>query len=214
MSDLATDMISCVIGIGVDAGRMFPHDSLIATVIPVRVSPHDQARRIVMEEALECGAKWLLFVDDDTILPPHALESMLVTAGRTGAAMVSGIYYRREFPYTSIWSKKVGDEWFQVDATHGQHELDTSGLGCALIDVEWVEKNLESPWFEMAKSASGFSMITDDITFCNKIREKDGLIIGDADIRCGHLSRRMIVCRENSEQLRAARIEKDNKNGI
>lgn len=177
---------------------------------PQNQYPHDRARNMVFKEALDNGADLLFFIDDDTLVPVGAFQELRRALIENGAAVVSGHYYRRGWPYHCVWSKELetidqneqkGQEFFPVDAGSGLHEIHTTGLGCALIDLHWVKAHLKAPWCELEKR-NGECIVSDDITFLDKVRRAGGLILGHAGIRCVHLADRMPVCDDTVAMLR------------
>jgi hypothetical protein len=174
----------------------------VAIFTPINYFPHDRARMMVTEGAREQDCDLLLFVDDDTILPPGACQRLYNTMQEHKAQVVSGHYYRRGYPYTSVWSRKNAEgQWCQVDADKGVYEIHTSGLGCALIDLRWVWENLKPPFYTMGHDKQG-TTVTDDISFFDRVREAGGKILGDANVRCVHLAGRQCVSDETVVQLR------------
>jgi hypothetical protein len=97
-------------------------------------------------------------------------------------------------------------KYYQVDATDGLYEIHTTGLGCALIDMNWVKEHLRPPWFIM-KHTGRSTNITDDITFFEMIRAAGGKTLGDASVSCGHLGHRKIINRRNASLLRKEHME-------
>jgi len=192
----------------VQAGQVARHSKHVQYYVPLNRMPHDVARNEVMQEALDNGADVLYFIDDDTLIPKDAFREMLTALRDHSAAVVSAHYYRRGFPYTCVWSKELdlgeGPSFYQVDASSGLHEIHTTGLGCALIDLAFVRAHLSRPWFEMLKSKrTGDTVIADDTTFLTKVRNAGGLILGHAGIRCVHLGGRLAVCDETVDWARS-----------
>ncbi len=173
---------------------------------PFGIAPHDRARNICADVAIQTNCEYLFFVDIDTIVPLGSLRHMVGVMRDTGAHIVSGHYYRRGYPFTCVWSKRMAggpdsEEWSQVDAEAGIHEIGTSGLGCALIDIQWVKNNLSKPYFHCGINQQG-TFVTDDITFYRKVGDMGGKILGDAYVRCGHVFERVVVTDDNVKVLR------------
>lgn len=164
----------------------------INIVVPFATSPHDAARIKAFDAAINLGCEYLFFVDDDTCVPLGGFTQLLETMLKEKPVVVSGHYYRRGYPFTSVWGKEHEGTFYQAEATEGVHEIDSSGLGCALIDVKWVVENLERPFFEMTPSPVG-TMITDDVSFFKKVKDKQGKVLGDASVRCSHIGHRLII---------------------
>jgi hypothetical protein len=179
----------------------------IALCTPVNVMPHDAARIMAVDIAISHGCELFLSIDDDTIPPRDTFKRLHETMKSTGAQVVSGHYYRRGYPYTCVWSKKIDGTFFQVDATEGLHEIDVSGLGCALIDLQWVQQKLKRPYFEMIHTGKK-TMVADDVTFFTKVGAAGGKVVGNADVRCVHLGFRMPICDDTVDFLRKLHLEK------
>lgn len=174
----------------------------------VNVSPHDRARCLIFEAAEKNHSDYVCFFDDDMIIPDTAFCDMLecFTLRKPRPVVVSGHYYRRGYPYTSVWSlenPEKKDEWLQVDADSGVHQIHISGFGCCMIDMKWVLENLEKPYSYQKSPAQ----VTDDVTFFEQVKSKGGLVLGNANIRCGHLGERVVVCDRTATQLRKNHIE-------
>lgn len=182
------------------------HCSGMIFLTPLNMFPHDRPRSWIVENAraAECDLLW--FIDSDMILPPDSFEQLLKVQQETNAAVVSAHYYRRGAPWTSVWSQQASGTWFQVDADSGVHEIGTSGLGCALVDLKWVFENLKEPYFSMTPGEKS-TIVTDDTTFYDKVRQAGGLILGNADVRCGHLGERRVVCDKTAEFYRKLTME-------
>jgi hypothetical protein len=164
----------------------------------------------VVKLAIEVDADYLFWIDDDTICPPDAFPRLFKTLKDRSAAMVTGHYFRRGWPYHCVWAKYFGSDLtpLPADAGSGVHELDFCGLGCALVDFRWLVKNVKAPYFTMMMDdKSACTDVTDDQTFCRKIREAGGLILGDADVDCEHLGRRTPISRKNVDFLRKIAIQ-------
>lgn len=180
---------------------------------PLNTMPHDRARVAVLDEACRFESDYIYFVDTDTLVPPEAFEELLRVQQETQAVLVSGHYYRRGFPFTCVWSKIINGEFHQVTAEDGLHEIDTTGFGCALIDLKWVLKNLKPPFFTMEQGKTS-SIVTDDVSFCIKVREAGGLILGHGGIRCIHLGGRIGVCDETASFLQTEYFRTKHKKGV
>jgi hypothetical protein len=175
-------------------------------ICPPGLMPHDSARTTAFEMAFETGVDYLLFVDQDTVLPRGAVSRLYKTLTENNAAVVSGRYVRRGFPYTCVWSAIKDGKWCQVDAGGGVHQILTSGLGCALIDLRWVHAHIRPPFFYMRHNGRS-TLVTDDVTFFETIHEAGGLVLGDAEVHCAHFGRREMCFELTESALRKTHIE-------
>lgn len=182
----------------------------VKIITALNLHPHDRARQFIVDRALEAGCRYLLFVDDDMIVSPGSTMRAFETMMANDCQVVSGHYYRRGYPYTCVWSKQVltdgKHEYMQVHASQGVHRIDVSGLGFALIDLSWVKKHLSRPYFIMDTVTEAGLSVTDDTSFFEKIKAAGGTVLGDAQIRCGHLGQRELISDATVEDLRRYNI--------
>jgi hypothetical protein len=184
------------------SGEVARHGGMVVFT-PVGMVPHDRARMFITNLAMEMKCSLLLFVDADTKVPVGGFTKLLEVLRTTGAVAVSGHYYRRGYPYTCVWCARneVNGEWHHLEASSGTWEIESSGLGCCLIDLDWVQTHLQKPYFVCGKDADG-TFITDDISFFTQVREKGGKILGCGDVRCGHVHSRIVIDDTNVLKLR------------
>jgi len=156
----------------------------IVIITPNGIMPHDNARIAVAEVATKKQCDLLMFVDADTVIPAGA--------------------------FLRLFRTNISPLVANVDAKTGIHVIKYTGLGCALIDWVWVQKNLLKPYFQHTKNeVQGGTIITDDVTFYKQIDERHGIVLGDADIRCGHVGPRQVYWDKDATKLRAEVIENE-----
>ena len=176
------------------------HEPVIVNVL--NVFPHDIARNRLLKNIRKLDVDMVYFLDSDMVIPQGAFKTLLKAHRETeGSTLMSAFYYRRGYPYTSVWCRSAHDRTFQVNASSGVHEIDSTGLGCALLDMKWAEKNLNDPWFKMKENDEG-TLIWEDVFFCLKIHSMGGRVFGCADVRCGHVVKRGIIEDGNVDKLR------------
>lgn len=114
--------------------------------------PIPDAQNQLVERALDWGAEWLFFVEEDMLIPDNALVSMLADGGKFIAV---------DYP--------VGEgRWSTIPTKNG--EILWSGLGCTLIHSD-IFKSLKTDWFETKRSVRIISekpfryVIDDDIPY-------------------------------------------------
>ena len=140
--------------------------------------PIDQARNKFAEKAVELGAKYLYFWDEDVEVPPQTLRELIYIADHhPEAAVVGGIYCLKvDRPEPLVfkgvgtgpyWDWKVG-EIFEVDAI---------GMGCTLIRVESF-KDIPKPWFRTINDGSAYldniqygEAWTEDLWYCKQLKD-------------------------------------------
>ena len=159
------------------------------------MKPVDEARNWLAQQALDMGAKYLFFMDEDVSPPGHTLRQLIYQAEHHPEGMVfGGIYCHKSPPAMPMifrglgagpyWDWKVG-EFFEVDGI---------SMGCTLIKTEVFEK-IEKPWFKTVDDASAYwdgipkaEMWTEDLYFLDKIRKAGFKAYADASILCEHWS--------------------------
>jgi len=176
----------------------------VKLVTCLNVFPFDHAREHLVKVALKNKCDYMFFLDADTICPFDAFDLLYGALVSESAQAVSAHYRRRGHPYTCVWAK-ISDRAktiMQCDAPKGSgvHVINSSGLGCNLIDLNWCEAHLAHPWFKIGSNPDG-SYTWEDAYFHSQLQLAEGKLIGHADVRCVHLAERMGVCDANWEQL-------------
>ncbi len=166
----------------------------------------DECRNDIVKRALADGCDWLFFIDADVVLSEDILAKLLAR----DLAVVSGVYYKKAYPYppvNSVWCS---------DPRHpqGMHEIDlfqrkgselmvdendrplirkdpiptdVIGMGCVLIKREVLEK-IGYPWFRYTRDrAQGLNTISEDVWFCKRAAEEGYSIYTDPQVQCGHV---------------------------
>lgn len=167
-------------------GRSYPQFDF-CFVNPPRMSI-DRMRNTAAETALDIEAKYLLFVDDDVLIPwPFDFLNKLIQCKAPIAAadvLIRGYPFNHMlFKYTD--KSNTGLEQIQnFPKNHklGQLPVDAVGFSLALIDTKYLLQ-LPKPYF-----ITGVNN-TEDIYFCVKMRDKfpDCKIMADTSIKCGHI---------------------------
>lgn len=154
----------------------------------------NMASTIAMD--LECD--YLLFLDDDVLVPIDSLQKLL----DTDADIAAGHVIIRGYPFDNMFfkytdsSKKellsVKDK--DLPEVPGVIDVDAVGFSLCLIKTELLRK-VPAPHF-----ITGVSN-TEDIYFCLKSKEiKSNLsMVVDTSIRCGHILWSEVVSPDNKE---------------
>jgi glycosyltransferase involved in cell wall biosynthesis len=180
------------------ATQTFPLNTAVTHVV-VQQQEVGEARNQIVDWALEHNSTYVMFVDDDVILPPFAIQ-------RLGYAMdtyakekfpddkvvaICGVYMSKEEMTTPVIYRKNGQggswDWKFNDV----FKIESGGTGCMLIRTE-VFKHLEKPYFKTVQEyvyendSVGCKKITDDIYFCNKVNAAGFSILAHGGVLCGH----------------------------
>lgn len=180
------------------ATQTFPLNTSVTHVV-VQNQEVGEARNQIVEWALEHNATYVLFVDDDVILPPFAIQRLgyaLDTKAKElfpddKTYVICGVYMSKEEMTTPVIYKKNGQggswDWKYNDI----FEIESGGTGCMLIRTE-VFRHLEKPYFKTieeyveVEGQIGCQKMTDDIYFCQKVKEAGFKILAHGGVLCGH----------------------------
>jgi len=166
-----------------------------------------QARQIMTMEAIRVGAKYIFYVDDDTLIPPkglYTLHNFMEQNPLIGA--VSGVYTTREDPPEPLIYRAHGEgcAWdFEMGELAIPEPIFGAGAGCLLARVEaiqcWMEQNPGVPiWADERQlpeqnappfkdgEANHRVMWGHDIRFCKCLNEVNWPVYVDGRVLCGH----------------------------
>jgi hypothetical protein len=150
------------------------------------------ARNEIVEFGLKIGAKYLFFLSDDVVVPPHTLRQLIFRMeNNPEIGVVGGVYCSKSEPPAplvfrgngqgSYWDWKVG-EFFEVTGL---------GMDCNLIRME-VFKDLEKPYFKTVDTdnfldgINNAEMWTEDLYFFNKLNNTKWKTYCDGSVICSH----------------------------
>lgn len=165
------------------------------------------ARNNISQLTIDCGADYVLMVDNDVILPKDALMNLLehdedVMLGYyahrdKGVATYSGkvsvcrlcnddgepyFGYPRESMYDASKLLKMRSEGAYKAEIHG------GGMGCALIKADLL-RLMDYPWFRWVDNGKGMPYLSEDLHFCERCKAIGVKIYVDTRVACGHVLR-------------------------
>lgn len=151
------------------------------------------ARNQIVKTAKEQNARFLLFIDDDVLIPREAVQALgyILSQSDDNTMVSTGIYCTKTYiPEPVIYRDDTpGAFW---DWTLNQiFEVDACGAGCMMIDMK-VFDHLEEPYFrtvEEYKEINGDQVLTavsEDIYFCRSVRKAGFKIKAHGAIVCPH----------------------------
>ncbi len=165
-------------------GKRFPHFQF-CFVNPPRMSI-DRMRNLCAKTALEIEADYILFLDDDVLIPNpfDALAKLLALE----ADIAAGDVLVRGYPFNHMifkWHDRKHDQMVIVDKVakkRGPMACDAVGFSLCLINAK-ILKKIPQPYF-----VTGVNN-TEDIYFCIKAQNNiDNVkIMVDTSIICGHI---------------------------
>lgn len=166
----------------------------------------DAQRETLTDRAIALGADYLIFFDDDTVPPPHAIRSLwYVLEQNSKAAIAGGIYCSKEnaepdpkpAPLVfmelgggSFWNWTLGDIF----------KCKGIGTGCMMIRLAAL-KDIPKPWFKdtLTNERQGRQKVgdlelevvdasgTDDLFFCRRVTEAGWDILAHGGVLCIHI---------------------------
>lgn len=152
--------------------------------------PIDIARNILIDQTIESRAKYMLFVDEDTVLPYYAFRLMHETAEANPGNIVSGVYYiKLSSPMIMV---KKDDFIIPADINPGRvFEAFMTGLGCCLIPVsvlEELKKDSELPYCCVSPAGlNGMPFIGEDNFFFHRTNKLGVKILVNTNVQCLHM---------------------------
>lgn len=166
------------------------------SIIMVENRPIDEARNMIVKSALEQESKYILFIDDDVLLPRYAVQALgsLLDYGKDDGVMVAtGIYCTKSFVPTPLIFRNEVLGPFLDWSVNDTFEVDDCGAGCMLINTE-VFKHIEFPYFafkEEYKTVPNspdpiLTGISEDRYFCRKVKEAGFKIKAHGAVICPH----------------------------
>ena len=168
------------------------------------------ARNEMATEAIKMDADYIMWFDSDMTFPPDTISRLFETMEKTGADIVSGLYYRRVAPFTPvIYDKLEFDEqgrctWEEFKETPTEpFEIAGCGFGCVLADTEAFISVL-------ARFGHAFTPIGgtgEDLSFCWRARQCGYKIVCDPNIPLGHVGY-TVITGEYYESFKEAAVQK------
>lgn len=150
------------------------------------------ARQSIAEFAVEKEAKYLFFLGDDVVIPPHTIKQLIYRLDQDPTIdVVGGVYCSKCDPSNPLvfrgnghgcyWDWKVG-EFFEVTGM---------GLDCTLIRVD-VLRSIGKPWFKTVDKDNYLDgkaqaeQWTEDLYFFDKMGTAGKRSFVDASVICEH----------------------------
>ena len=193
------------IGFYLEAGRNSKYE--LCYTSPGRLSI-DNMRNMCAKKALEMECDYLLFIDDDMLLQPNTLESLMSSMETYDICMA--LTFIRAYPFRPMFFKRkiteVSNEFaLEFYDDYEEHIKEDGTVSCAAIGFATclmktkILKDLEPPFFVTGPNH------TEDVYFCVKAQMElpYEIKIGvDTKVPTGHLLDRNYVSRDNVKLLR------------
>jgi hypothetical protein len=178
--------------------KMIDLSSISASYHAIDGNPVDVARCYLVEKAIEDDAKYLLFVDEDTVLPFYGAMNLIKTSQSfNDEKIITGIYYIKFGPPMHTVIDENG--YLSIpDVTPNSgliRNIVNVGLGCALIPMKMIKKLKENfvdiPLFcvvsEKMWNDDSIKFMGEDTWFYNLCRRVGIEVVSDTSCHCLHM---------------------------
>lgn len=160
---------------------------MVRTLIGQEVA---QARNGSVVDAKEHGAKYLMFIDDDVLIPNQGIRRLVyLMEQHPDWDLLSGIYVTKSDPPQTLVFKEgsPGPSWDWK--FNEQFEITGCGMGCCLIRMSAFEK-IPEPWFAWVRESKGkdHNEVGEDLYFCDQLAKAGGKLMADGGLLCGHIN--------------------------
>ncbi len=163
--------------------------------IPARGSSIAENRNGIASRALDAGAEWVFYADDDQVFFPDTLTRLLVH----DKDIISGLYVKREIPFVPhIYDREDENGWL---APHlltrfdgGLMEFKSVAAGCLVVKTavlramtaQGLAGSDGKKWWNLGQMKGAEDNWGDDHNFCQRARQAGFKIWCDLDVRIGH----------------------------
>lgn len=163
----------------------------------MRVAPTDRARNDIVNFFLNRkDATHLFFIDSDTIPPEDALEKLLAHETPFVTALTPIMSQNKQTGRYEFYDNAFFEPTKEDDGTvkqtsivqrdTGVHPIYRCGGSCMLIKRE-VFETLKPPYFKFESDEKGLKHTrSEDIYFCDMMREAGIEIMADSSVHCNH----------------------------
>lgn len=154
----------------------------------------DVARNYLIEQALQSGAKYMLFVGEDTVLPYDGFKTLHKTAEENPDAIVVGVYYIK--CSDAMIMVRNGD-WITIPNVDPGQLIDAwqTGMDAMLIPIsilkEMKEEAPELPFCCIGNNVDGpkgvIPFIGEDNFFVHRLHKRGTRLLVNTDVQCLHM---------------------------
>lgn len=141
-----------------------------------------KAREVI---AADLFGEWLFFVDDDTLFAPDLLLRLLERLEAYPELDVVAAFVLRRWPphFTTAGRLEANGTVSMLDfpSGHGLARVDLTGLGGGAVIRASAFARVPQPWFTGGA-------LTEDWTFCTRLKAVGGQVAVDVDLPVGHIT--------------------------
>lgn len=153
----------------------------------------DVARNYLFERALESGAKYMLFIGEDTVVPYYAFKKLLKTAEENPDAVVTGVYYIKCLdPMIMV---RDGN-WIVIPNVDPGQVIDAwqTGMDIMMIPIkilkEMKEENPDLPFcciWNKNDPDEEIPFVGEDNFFVHRLHKRGTKLLVNTDVQCLHM---------------------------
>lgn len=134
------------------------------------------SRTQLVNEALDTGADYILWLDSDMHVPASIFNRLYLH----DKDIIACMYSTRYQPYNSVAFLDFNNTDLRLKETTGLHEVDAVGMGCMLVKTD-VYKTLPKPWFNHQYNEELEEFSGEDIWFCKLAKDNNYKVYIDCD---------------------------------
>jgi hypothetical protein len=151
----------------------------------------DVARNYLFERALESGAKYMLFIGEDTVLPYDGFKKLMATCEANPNSVVTGVYYMK--CSDAMIMVREGN-WITIpNVDPGQIiEAWQTGMDAMLIPIEIIKRmkdlDPEIPFCCIGNQIDDeINFIGEDNFFVHRLHKMGVKLLVNTDVQCLHM---------------------------
>ena len=154
----------------------------------------DVARNYLIEQALESGAKYLLFIGEDTVLPYDAFKVLHKTCEENPGAVVTGVYYIK---CSDAMIMVRNGNWITIpNVDPGQLiEAWQTGMDVMMIPISLLQQMKDEapdlPFTCIGNNVDGpkgvIPFIGEDNFFVHRLHKRGTKLLVNTDVQCLHM---------------------------
>ena len=151
----------------------------------------DVARNYLIEQALSSGAKYMLFIGEDTVLPYDGFKVLHETAEKNPDAVVTGVYYIK---CSDAMIMVRNQDWITIpNVDPGQLiEAWLTGMDVMMIPISLLQKMKEEapdlPFTCIGNNINDeIPFIGEDNFFVHRLHKRGTKLLVNTDVQCLHM---------------------------
>lgn len=147
------------------------------------------SRNNLAKAAIKAEADWVLWLDSDMTFPPDLLQRMLKICEDNGLDFLSGLYFRRNPPYSTVLYDRLeatekGASFTTFESVpDGLFEIGGCGFGGVLMKAD-VLMDVMGKFKRMFDPLDGMG---EDLSFCWRARQCGYKLYCDSSLEMGHV---------------------------